>query len=57
MESSFQPPCSLIRLGSAPLQVEVLCWLAISGKVSTVDNLKRKGLSLEAISDLRLWGG
>lgn len=42
----------LVWLGLPPPRVEALCWLAISGKVLAVDNLRRRGLSLEAISDL-----
>lgn len=46
----------LVWLGLAPPRVETFCWLAISGKVSTADNLKR-GMSSENISDLRFCCG
>lgn len=32
--------------------MEAFCWLAVSGKVSTAENLRRRGLFLENISDL-----
>ena len=37
--------------GLASLRVEVFCWLVVAGKVSTVDVLRRKGLTLENIND------
>lgn len=33
----------LVWMGLAPPRVEAFCWLAILGKVSAVDNLRRRG--------------
>ena len=41
-----KPVSSLIWLGLAPQRMEPFCWLGESGKVSTVDNLKRRGILL-----------
>lgn len=40
---------SLVWGGLAPPRVEAFCWLAISGKLSTADNLRRRGILLDAI--------
>lgn len=42
---------SLVWLGLAPPRVEAFCWLAVASKVSTVDNLRRRGLASNNISD------
>lgn len=43
-------------LGLVPPRVEAFCWLVVSGKVSMVDNLRRKGFALEESSELSsLW--
>ena len=47
-------PCtnsSLLWLGMVPPRVKAFCWLAISGKISTVDNFRRRGLTTSSISD------
>lgn len=41
----------LVRLGLVPAQVEPFCWLAVAGKVSTANNLRR-GLASDNISDV-----
>ena len=43
--------CALVWMGLAPPRVEAFCWLAISGKISTAENLRR-GLLSESISDI-----
>lgn len=48
--SYLRSPCLHVWLGLAPPRLETLCWLVVSGKVTTADNLRR-GLSSEAISD------
>lgn len=35
--------CSQIWKGVVPPTVDIFCWLAIAGKVSTADNLQWKG--------------
>lgn len=45
-------PNSLLWHGLAPPRVEVFCWLVAFNKVSIVDNLKRRGFSLETSSNL-----
>ena len=42
---------SLVWLGFAPPRVEAFCWLTVVGKVSTVDNLRRRGLTSNNISN------
>ena len=39
-------------MGLAPPRMEAFCWLAIAGKISTTDNLRRRGLLSESISDI-----
>lgn len=45
-------PCTLVWIGLAPLRVEACCRLAVAGKVSLVDNLRRKGIGSNCISDV-----
>ena len=49
---SINASASLAWLGLAPPRVEAFMWLALSGKVSTADNLRRRGLTSMAISDI-----
>lgn len=43
-------PSSLLWCGLALPTVEVFCWLAVLGKVSALDNLRRRGLRSEGFS-------
>lgn len=45
-------PSSFVWLGLAPPQVEAFCWLVVVGKVSMVDNLRRRGLTSNDMSDI-----
>lgn len=48
-----RPSNSFVWLGFPPPRVEVFCWLAVLEKVfSTKENVRRRGLSSYAISDL-----
>lgn len=46
---------SLIWLGLAPHRVDSFCWLAVSGKVSTTDVLRRRGLSQSLFQICAFW--
>lgn len=46
------PPCGLMWLGLALPRVGAFCWLVVTGKMSNMDNLRRRGFVLENISDL-----
>ena len=54
LEDSTQSKASssLAWQGLAPPRVEGFAWLVILGQVSTTDNLRRRGLASEAISEL-----
>eukprot|EP00268_Persea_americana_P006999 TRINITY_DN12556_c0_g1_i1.p1 TRINITY_DN12556_c0_g1~~TRINITY_DN12556_c0_g1_i1.p1 ORF type:complete len:120 (+),score=23.18 TRINITY_DN12556_c0_g1_i1:824-1183(+) len=41
---------SLVWLRLVPLRVEAFCWLAVAAKVSTIDNLRKRGLMYSSIS-------
>lgn len=45
-------PAALACLGLAPPRVEAFCSLAIVGKISTVDKLRRRGLTPANFSDI-----
>lgn len=45
-------PLALVWVGLAPPRIEAFCWLLVYDKALTADNLKRRGLTLEAISKL-----
>ena len=49
---SIKASVLLAWLGLAPSKVKAFEWLALSGKVSTVDNLRRRGLASMAILDI-----
>lgn len=49
--SELQSFCSSIWMGLAPRGVEAFCWLAMTGKNSTVDILRR-GISLVEVADM-----
>lgn len=44
--------CSLVWAGLAPPRVKAFYWLAVSGKISTVDNLRRRGIFSDAIANI-----
>ena len=44
-------PFSLVWLGLAPPWVEAFCWLVVVDKVSTVDNLRRRGFTSNNLSN------
>lgn len=46
-----RPPSSLVWLGLALPRVEAFCWLVISDKASTIDNLRKKGFVFEKSSE------
>lgn len=48
---SNAPPCAQVWMGLATPRVEVFCWLPATNKVSTIDNLRRKGLALKFASN------
>lgn len=39
--SGVWPPCASVWMGLAPPRVEAFCWLAVAGKISTTDMLRR----------------
>ena len=43
-------PSSLVWLGLALPRVEAFCWLVVTGKISIVDKLRRRGLASNNIS-------
>ena len=45
-------PCALAWRGLAPPRVEAFRWLVVAGKISTADNLRRRGLMSESISEI-----
>lgn len=45
-------PCALAWRGLAPPRVEALRWLVVVGKILTADNLRRRGLMSESISEM-----
>ena len=47
----FTAPTTLAWLGLAPW-VEEFCWLAIAGKISMVDRLRRRGVTSANFSDI-----
>lgn len=52
--SKVRLPSLLVWLGLIPPRVEVLCWLVVSGKVSTANNLRWRGLLLDGSSGIRV---
>lgn len=50
-----QVPFMQVWLGLVPLIVEDLCWLAVIGKVATLDNLCRRGMMSDDMLDHRCW--
>lgn len=38
----IRPSSTLVYFGQAPPRLEAFCWLVISGKVFTMDNLRRR---------------
>lgn len=57
LEDALVASSSLVWVGLAPSRVKAFCWLAISGKVSTTDNLRRRGILSDAISDICIFCG
>lgn len=55
--SEVRSSSTLIWMGRAPPRVEAFCWLVVTGKTSTVDNLRRRGLTTDTISDKCSLGG
>ena len=49
---SIKASSSLAWLGLAPPKVETFMWMALFGKASTTDNLRRRGLDSAAVSNL-----
>ena len=54
--SVVRSPSASAWMGLAPPRVEAFCWLAMAGKISMTDSLRR-GLVSEAISDLGCFCG
>lgn len=48
--TAVQSPCATVWTGLVPPRVEAFCWLAVAGKISTTDVLRR-GLMSDIISD------
>lgn len=42
---------SLVWTGVIPPRVKAFCWLAVAAKISTTNNLRRKGLTSSTITD------
>eukprot|EP00268_Persea_americana_P066181 TRINITY_DN8959_c1_g1_i2.p1 TRINITY_DN8959_c1_g1~~TRINITY_DN8959_c1_g1_i2.p1 ORF type:complete len:185 (+),score=22.54 TRINITY_DN8959_c1_g1_i2:2665-3219(+) len=52
-----KPACSLLWAGLALLRVTMFCWFVVAGKVSTTNNLKKRGIVSRVISNLCLLFG
>lgn len=54
LEGTPQPfsPCALVWFGLAPPRVKAFCWLASARKVSTIDNLRKRGFNFDSILDM-----
>ena len=48
---AFHRAPSLVWTGLVPPRVEAFCWLAVAAKISSVDNLKIRGLTASTITD------
>lgn len=51
------PPSTLVWMGLASPRVESFCWLGVSSKIPTTDNLRRKGFMLENSAEFCALGG
>ncbi|XXG89386.1 hypothetical protein AAC387_Pa12g1396 [Persea americana] len=47
----LKAPYSLVWRGLVPPQLEAFCWLAVTAKISTTDNLWKRGLTSSTIID------
>lgn len=41
--NAVSSPCAAVWTGLVPPRIEAFCWLAVAGKVSTTDVLRRRG--------------